>query len=91
MLRLEEKDRIGWDDLLRNPVFGNYFSEYITMNETFENKMKSIMNELRYVIKSSNIDLERLFASRGYSKNSELTLEDFRKFLSVVGLSIETE
>jgi Ca2+-binding EF-hand superfamily protein len=49
------------------------------------------MNELRYVIRSSNIDLERLFSSRGYSKNSELTLEDFKKFLSVVGLSFEPE
>ena len=53
--------------------------------------MKTIMNELRYIINSTNIDLERLFASRGYTKNSELTLEDFRKFLNIVGLKIEPD
>ena len=91
MLKLEEKDRIGWDQLLRHPVFEGHFNYYVTMNESFENKMKSIMNELRYTIRSQNIDLERLFSSRGYSKNSELTLEDFKKFLNIVGLSIETQ
>ena len=79
MLKLDEKDRISWDSLLRHPVFQGHFHEYINMNQSFEDKMKSVMNELRYVIKSSNIDLERLFANLGYSKDSELTLDNLRK------------
>ena len=35
MLKIEEKDRIGWDDLLRHNVFQGHFTYYVKMNESF--------------------------------------------------------
>lgn len=35
------------------------------------------MNKLKFQIQAQNIDLERLFQGKGYSKYTKLTFKDF--------------
>lgn len=81
---LEEKDRLSWDDLLVHPIFKGYFS---AKNKSFENKYKTIMNHIRYQVKSKNIDLESIFHSMGYNKAKPMIYQSFNSLM----LGIDSE
>ena len=64
-LALEEKDRISWDEIYRHEIFEGCFTKNKVVS--FENKFKTIMNYVRYLIKSQNMDIEGFFSKRGIS------------------------
>ena len=65
-LEIREANRISWDELFVHPIFEGYFKKYGEENAKFENKMKKVMADIRFMINSQNIDLLRLFEKMGY-------------------------
>jgi hypothetical protein len=57
-LKLSEKERLSWDELFVHPLFNSYFAD--KKKEKFEDKLKMVMTDLRFRIKSENIDLNKL-------------------------------
>ena len=77
MLKIYESDRIDWDNLLKHPIFKGKFMSYLLKSSQLENKFKYLMGELRYNVKSQNIDLEKLFNRMGYTRQTELNFKHF--------------
>lgn len=90
-LKPYEKDRIGWDELLRHDIFKGFFTAYVKKEHEFENKFKSLMGQIRFRINSQNIDLERLFERHGYQRNTELNFELFEAFLKTIDATLTSE
>jgi serine/threonine protein kinase len=65
-LKLQEKDRLSWDEVFLHPIFQGYFQKYAEQNQQFEDKLKMVMTELRFQINSKNLDLNRLLESLGF-------------------------
>jgi hypothetical protein len=57
---------MSWDELFLHPIFKGFFSEK-GVNNVFENKLKQIMNDMRFYIKSNNLDLSKILFSLGYT------------------------
>lgn len=88
MLKIYEDDRIDWDTLLKHPIFKGKFMEYLLKSNQLENKLKYLMSELRYNIKSQNIDLEKLFNRMGYNRQTELNFKHFNEFLKTIDANL---
>jgi hypothetical protein len=63
---------MSWDEVFMHPIFNGNFEKYAEQNREFENKLKLIMNDLRFKINSQNIDLNKLIQSLGFDKDHEL-------------------
>lgn len=58
----------------------------------FENKLKQIMNDLRFYIKSNNLDLCKILMNLGYqNEHAELSFEQYYRFLKTVNPEIKKE
>ena len=68
-LEINEEKRISWDDLFLHPIFNGFFDNKGT-NKGFENKLKQIMGDLRFYIKSNNLDLTKILYSLGYTSEN---------------------
>lgn len=90
-LQLLERDRISWDEIFVHPIFRGEFLAR-TDNREFENKLKMILNKLRFYISRNNLDLQMVMDSMGFTQQvSEISFQDFRQFLQVVYPEITTE
>ena len=64
-LKIDEDNRMSWDQVFMHPIFKGYFKQYALQNQQFEDKLKMVMTELRFQINSKNIDLNKLLESMG--------------------------
>lgn len=80
-LQVHERDRISWDEIFIHPIFRGEFLNKTT-DRQFENKLKMILNKLRFYISRNNLDLQKILDELGFSsQNSEISFHDFHKFL----------
>lgn len=80
-LQLKEKDRISWDEIYAHQIFRGYFTSK-TDNREFENKLKMILNKLRFYISKNNLNLQMIMNSMGFSNQvHEISFNDFFNFL----------
>lgn len=70
-LAIKQDNRISWDELFVHPIFQGFFDEKGGNNQIFENKLKQIMNDLRFYIKSNNLDLSKILYNLGYMSENE--------------------
>lgn len=90
-LQLREADRISWDEIFMHPIFRGYFSGKSNGQE-FENKMKMIMNKLRFYISQKNLDLKKVMDSLGFGNNkNEISYHEFFHFFQRVYPEISNE
>ena len=81
-----------WDELFAHPIFQGYFLAKSNGHQDFENKLKTVMSDLRFQINSNNLDLCKILASLGYSSDTtELNQHKFYQFLRVVNPKITKE
>ena len=90
-LAKSEKDRMEWDQVFAHPIFCGYFDQYLANNKKIEDKLKVVMNGLRFMINSQNIDIGKLFTLLGFNPGSELNFEEFHKFLDYISPKITEE
>lgn len=67
-LELKENNRISWDEIYAHPIFRGYFTDK-TDNREFENKLKMILNKLRFYISKNNLNLQMIMNSMGFSNH----------------------
>lgn len=60
-------------------------------NKKIEDKLKVVMNGLRFKINSENIDVCKLFSILGFKPDSELKFKEFHKFLDYISPKITEE
>lgn len=80
-LKVDEKERMNWDEVFTHPVFQGYFHQYSEQNQHFEDKLKMVMSELRFQINCKNLDLNRLLEGLGFKGLKELNFQQFSEFL----------
>jgi serine/threonine protein kinase len=90
-LAKSEKERMEWDQVFAHPIFGGHFDQYLANNKKIEDKLKVVMNGLRFMINSQNIDIGKLFTLLGFNPGSELNFEEFHKFLDYISPKITEE
>jgi calcium-dependent protein kinase len=89
-LAITEKNRMSWDELFMHPIFKGQFAK--KGEQEFENKLKTMMSDLRFQVNSKNIDLCKVFAQLGYRNGKEeLNKEQFYQFLRVIFPKIERD
>ena len=86
-----EKERIEWDQVFEHPIFNGYFDQFRMNNKKIEDKLKVVMNGLRFKINSENIDVSKLFHILGFRPESELKFAQFHKFLDYISPRITEE
>jgi Ca2+-binding EF-hand superfamily protein len=74
-----------------HPIFGGYFDQYLLNNKKIEDKLKVVMNGLRFKVNSENIDIGKLFSLLGFNPGSELNFAEFHKFLDYISPKITEE
>jgi Ca2+-binding EF-hand superfamily protein len=74
-----------------HPIFAGAFDHYRINSEKIEDKLKVIMNRLRFKINSENIEMPQLFAALGFAPKAELNFEQFRKLLDFISPKITLE
>lgn len=72
-------------------IFKGFFDHYRINNEKIEDKLKVIMNRLRFKINSENLDMSQLFTQLGFQSKTELNFEQFRKVLDYISPKITLE
>ena len=50
-------------------------------NELFEHRLKKLMNDLRFIVNSQNIDIKNLMGMVGIKENESMNETSFKKFL----------
>jgi serine/threonine protein kinase len=65
-LKVEESERMSWDEVFLHPIFKGCFQQYAEQNQHFEDKLKRVMGELRFQINAKNLDLNRLLEGLGF-------------------------
>jgi Ca2+-binding EF-hand superfamily protein len=74
-----------------HPIFKGYFQGKCDGQE-FENKMKMIMNKLRFYISGKNLDLKKVMDSMGFSNaKQEISYQEFYHFFLNVYPEITNE
>jgi serine/threonine protein kinase len=86
-----EKERIEWDQVFDHSIFKGYFDQFRINNKKIEDKLKAVMNGLRFKINSENIDVNKLFTILGFKQGSELSFPQFHKFLDYISPKITEE
>jgi hypothetical protein len=74
-----------------HPIFEGFFKKFGEENVKFENKMKKVMADIRFMINSQNIDLIKLFEKMGYKENQELNFKELQRFLRTVNPQVSSE
>ena len=64
-LQKEEKKRMGWNEVFMHPIFKGHFLNMNKGKLEFENKLKTIMADLRFKINANNLDLCMILHSLG--------------------------
>ena len=83
-LGLEEEKRFSWDQVFNHPIFDGFFKQYALQNEMFEDRLKAVMNELRFQINSRNLNLNKLLESLGFKGRKDLSFKQFAEFMGHV-------
>ena len=68
-LKLKEVNRISWEQIYTHPIFNSYFKNFVKENELLEHKLKKLMNDLRFIVNSQNIDIKNLMTMVGIKEN----------------------
>jgi Ca2+-binding EF-hand superfamily protein len=80
-----------WDQVFAHPIFKGHFDQFRANNKKIEDKLKVVMNGLRFKINSENIDIGKLFSLLGFNPGSELSFHEFHKFLDYISPKITEE
>lgn len=77
--------------MFAHPIFGGSFDHYRVNNEKIEDKLKVIMNRLRFKINSENLDMPQLFSLLGFQPKGELGFEQFHRLIDYISPKITPE
>ena len=90
-LKIKEKERISWEEVYVHPVFDGYFKKVVQENEIMEHKMKKIMNDLRFIVNSQNLDIKNLMSMVGLKESENMDENAFKKFLITINPQVSEE
>ncbi|CAK56585.1 unnamed protein product (macronuclear) [Paramecium tetraurelia] len=90
-LQLQEKDRLGWDQLYRHPCFCQSFSFYTNQAKQLEDKAMFLVQDLRFKVMKDKIDLEKVFNKYDKSGDKSLDMKELTLLLHEIDPKLERE